>query len=218
MTGTTGKPEQSRRADVVRVLRDADGALSIADIAERLGVHPNTVRFHLETLEERGQVERVAPEQRTPGRPPLLFRAVRRMDPDGPRRYRMLAEVLVESLGSTTSAAQRSEEAGRSWWRRNSARFAHLRGRGRRGSLRGLVALLDELGFSAEEIESGNSPQIGLRSCPFLELATERSAVVCPVHLGLMQGALEEWGDALTVERLDPFVEPDLCVARLVSR
>ena len=57
--------------------------------------------------------------------------------------------------------------------------------------------------------------RIGLRRCPFLEVAAVRSAVVCPVHLGLMQGALETWGAPVTVDHLEPFAEPDLCLAHL---
>jgi predicted ArsR family transcriptional regulator len=41
--------------------------------------------------------------------------------------------------------------------------------------------------------------------------------VVCPVHLGLMRGVLESAGAAVTVDRLDPFVHPDLCVAHLAD-
>jgi predicted ArsR family transcriptional regulator len=57
-----------------------------------------------------------------------------------------------------------------------------------------------------------------LRHCPFLEVAADRSSVVCPVHLGLMQGALDAWDAPLTVDRLDPFVEPDLCLAHLSDK
>lgn len=205
-----------RRDAVLGVLRESSAPLSIAEIAERLGVHANTARFHLESLERRGQVERAAPAQRVPGRPPLLFRAVPRMDPEGPRHYRLLAEALADSLSGAAAARERLVEAGRSWWRRSRSRFADVRRPGPRQSVDGLVTVLDELGFAAEELE-GDAPRIGLRSCPFLELATSRPEVVCPVHLGLMLGALEEWESPLTVERLQPFAEPDLCVAHLAA-
>jgi len=54
-----------------------------------------------------------------------------------------------------------------------------------------------------------------LRHCPFLELAETSAQVVCPVHLGLMQGAMDAWGAPVDVDRLDAFVEPDLCLAHL---
>ena len=81
-----------------------------------------------------------------------------------------------------------------------------------------LVNMLDELGFAPERRAAGGEQQVGLRHCPFLELAENRTAVVCPVHLGLMQGAMEAWGAPVSVDRLDAFVEPDLCVAHLAPQ
>lgn len=52
----------------------------------------------------------------------------------------------------------------------------------------------------------------------FFELAEKRPAVVCPIHLGLMRGALESWRAPLTVTRLEAFAEPDLCVAHLAPK
>ena len=81
-----GRAGSGRRRAVLGVLKDTAAALSISEIAEQVGVHPNTVRFHLDTLIENGQVERVETDRHAPGRPPLFFRAVRGMDPTGPRR------------------------------------------------------------------------------------------------------------------------------------
>jgi predicted ArsR family transcriptional regulator len=78
-----------------------------------------------------------------------------------------------------------------------------------------LVDMLDDLGFAPERLAANGDQQIGLRHCPFLELAENRTAVVCPIHLGLMQGAMESWGAPVTVDRLEAFAEPDLCVAHL---
>ena len=63
-------------------------------------------------------------------------------------------------------------------------------------------ALLAELGFAPQRRIAHGEVQVGLRHCPFLELAEGRSSVVCPIHLGLMQGALEAWGAPITVDRL----------------
>jgi predicted ArsR family transcriptional regulator len=76
------------------------------------------------------------------------------------------------------------------------------------------VGLLDEFGFAPER---SVSDQVRLRHCPFLELAETRAAVVCPIHLGLMQGALESWQSPIGVDRLDAFVEPDLCLVHLTT-
>lgn len=91
--------------------------MTIAAIAGVLGVHPNTVRFHLDRLVGDGRVERVAPGRRVPGRPPLLFRAVRRMDRGGSRRYQLLAEILVAAVGATKDPRATAVAAGRAWGR-----------------------------------------------------------------------------------------------------
>ena len=59
--------------------------------------------------------------------------------------------------------------------------------------------------------------RIGLRHCPFLEVARAHPEVVCPLHLGLMQGAMQAWAAPVSVATLTPFAQPDLCVAELTG-
>jgi predicted ArsR family transcriptional regulator len=210
-----GRDEVDRRAAVLTTLRDAGGSMTIALIAEHLGVHQNTVRFHLEALVADGRAERVEPDQRRPGRPPLLFRAVRRMDPGGSRRYELLAEILAVSLAGDRNAGSKARAAGRMWARRVAQPVSNPPNS--EESTDRLVNLLADLSFAPQRQEEHGEQRIGLRHCPFLEVAYGASTVVCNVHLGLMQGALESWDAPITVDRLDPFAEPDLCVAHLVS-
>lgn len=211
----SSKEPSSRRPDVLRVLKAAPGPMSIVAIADELGVHPNTVRFHLDTLVSDGRVEHVEPDRGPLGRPPLMFRAVRQMDPGGPRRYRVLAEILAMSLAAGRDPRAKALAAGRAWGRRLESPVPHGKGMGAEASIDHLLGVLDELGFAPERRESDGQQQLGLRHCPFLEVAETRTSVVCPIHLGVMQGALESWGAPVAVDRLDPFVEPDLCLARL---
>jgi predicted ArsR family transcriptional regulator len=206
-----------RRLEVLRVLKAATTPLSVVQIADQLAVHPNTVRFHLDRLIENRQAEPVPPARGRPGRPPHLFRAVRRMDPTGPRHYRLLAEVLTHSLAHGPHPGARAIEAGRAWGRRLAPVTADGSGAaGKEESVQQLVSLLDDLSFAPERQDAeGQAVQVGLRHCPFLELAETRAQIVCPVHLGLMQGAMDAWGAPLTVDRLEAFVEPDLCLAHL---
>ena len=213
-----GQQAPGRRRQVLRLLLDAAGPMAIAEIADRLGIHVNTARFHLESLVNNGQVERTTAGPGSPGRPPQLFQAVRGMDPMGTRHFRVLAEVLAEAIGPAPDGSGRVLEAGRSWGRHQGSTVTEPDDVPERDeSVERLMRLLDDLGFAPEHASRGDRPQIGLRQCPFLELAVSRSDVVCPVHLGLMQGAMQSWGSPITVERLDPFVQPDLCVAHLSS-
>lgn len=217
MSGITSVGENTgrRRREVLRLLRSSPVPLSIVAIAEQLGVHPNTVRFHLDSLLASRQVEQVEQDPKGPGRPPLMFAAVRQMDRGGTRHYRMLAEVLTEALAADRNPRAKAVAAGKAWGRSVESRAKATKARSAEEAVDRLVGVLDDLGFAPERRTSGGEQVVGLRHCPFLELAETRGAVVCPIHLGLMQGALETWGAPISVDRLDAFVEPDLCLAHI---
>ena len=202
-----------RRQDVLAVLRAADAPLSITAVADELSIHPNTARFHLEALVRTGQVEPVETDRTKPGRPPLMFRAVPGMDPAGPRDYRMLAGILAAALARQPNPARRAVAAGSTWATQHTdASAAHSR----KAAVDRLTTLLADLGFAPQKRSGARGiGEIGLHNCPFLELAQTRRDVVCPVHLGLMKGALSAWDAPITVSALTPFAEPDLCVAHL---
>lgn len=206
-----------RRRAVMRLLRAAPDPMSIAGIADVLGVHPNTVRFHLDSLVADGQVEHVELDRKGPGRPPLMFRAVRQMDRGGTRHYRLLAEILAMAFATERDPGPKALAAGRAWGQKINAELHPLPkdADSAEEAIAHLIDVLDELGFAPERRVSDGEQQVGLRHCPFLELAENSSSLVCPVHLGLMQGAMETWGARVSVDRLDPFVEPDLCLAHL---
>jgi len=212
-TVSASSQRSGRREDVLAAMRGAASATTIVEIADQLGVHPNTVRFHLETLVAEGRVETVEPEEKRRGRPPPMYRAVRRMDPGGSRRYRLLAEILTVALAGERNAGVKALEAGRAWAGRVTS--PTRKPPGVRQSINRLIALLDDMGFAPQRLEADGAVQVGLRHCPFLEVAADKSAVICPIHLGLMQGALDAWNAPVTVERLEPFVEPDLCLAHI---
>src|SRR5699024_3459509 len=146
-------PVSSRRQEVLRALTDAHRPLTSAEIADALGVHKNTVRFHLESLLAAGQVERAAQIRSGPGRPAQAFRAVRGMDPGGPRFYQLLAGVLSDALLSDPDGPQRAVEAGRQWGRRLAATSADPITAVDEAVDR-LVELLDTYGF-APELDGG---------------------------------------------------------------
>ncbi|WP_225094999.1 metalloregulator ArsR/SmtB family transcription factor [Streptomyces sp. CoH27] len=215
--------ESSRRLAVLDALRAAPSPLGVAEAARRLGVHPNTVRFHLDSLVAEGLVERRTERSPGPGRPRTVYTARPGMDRGGTRDYRLLARVLLSRWAAADPAEARAEamETGRAWggylvdppppFERPTAER----------SVAALLALLDELGFAptAEEEPTPGAPprRIRLRHCPFLELAEEHGRLVCPLHLGLMQGALARLDAPLTATGLEPFAEPDSCVAHLAG-
>lgn len=224
--------EQSRRAQLMRALREAGRPLGVSEAARLLGVHANTVRFHLDSLVADGLVERSTHQHEGPGRPRALYAPRPGMDRGGARDYRLLARILASSVAANgpAAASDGARVAGRAWGRHLVDSPAPFRRTDEAEARTRLTGLLDDLGFAPEPRRAEAAPDAGaakadagddvlrLRHCPFLELAEEFGSVICPLHLGLMQGALEELDAPVTAARLEPFAEPDACLVHLGPR
>lgn len=202
------------RARLLAELAD-EGPLGTQELARRTGLHVNTVRAHLGGLEDAGLVVSETGPARGRGRPPLVYRAVED-EPALGRRYRLLAEmltVLVARVGK--EATGQLVEIGEAWGHHlveSPPPFSTLSDA---EALERVLELLDEIGFEPELEVKARRRRIAMRPCPFLELARDYQEVVCPLHLGLIRGALAELGAKTTASRLEPFVEPNLCLAHL---
>lgn len=224
MAQTSGDPAAAAsgragasRLRLLQTLRQAPEALGVQELAEQVGLHANTVRFHLDRLVAEGLALRQVEERTEPGRPRLVYSAAPVPDEQRTQRsYRLLAEILAGFVaGTVRDPAAAATKAGRAWGRYLTERPAPFRNSSEETSQRELLRVLAEVGFTAELTQEGPKSRVLLRSCPFLEVAEAHREVVCSVHLGLMQGALAEMRAPITAERLEPFVEPSLCVAHL---
>jgi len=140
--------------------------------------------------------------------------------PAGRRRYRLLAEMLSSLIAATMPEPGRaSEEAGREWGAYLTEQPPPYQKLTAGEAVAKLTAIMEELGFSPQaEAGDGGQYRLGLRHCPFREVAEHHQGVICALHLGLMRGALARMRAPVTASRLDPFVEPSLCVAHLTER
>lgn len=205
------------RGRLLAALRAAGQPLGLRDLADRVGLHPNTVREHLRLLTDAGIVacELASPAGR--GRPGLRYS----VDPaatdvgDDPRPYAQLAAVLADQLAGREHGGAEATEAGARWGRAAAAGLPPAT-TGDEAMAR-VLEILDRGGFAPEAPTRPGDP-IRLHSCPFGRLAVDRETVVCGVHLGLMRGALESLGAPLEATSLEPFVEPNLCLARIGGR
>jgi predicted ArsR family transcriptional regulator len=205
------------RARILAELADAS-PLDARDLAQRVGLHVNTVRVHLKALAEVGLVEAETLPPQGRGRPRVAYSASADAREEGGGRYRLLAEILtalVARLGPGTSG--QSEEIGEAWGRylvEAPPPFASLSDD---EALSRLLELLAKIGFQAQLDQGIRGRWLLMRPCPFLELARSHQDIICPIHLGLMRGALAELGAKVRATKLEPFVQPDLCVARLAG-
>lgn len=216
------------RVAVLDLLRAQPRPATLAALAHAAGLHENTVREHLDALVAAGLVTRFPAEPSGRGRPAWLYQATD-LDVDA---YAGLATVLARSIHDhSPDPAGEAVAAGRSWGRS----LARRRGAPHDGPADGpaqpdptgagrrVVVLLGTLGFApdAPGSDTGGPDTVRLTQCPLLEAAYELPDVVCGVHLGLVQGALEEYGATTSAAedgtRLLPFAEPGACVLYLAG-
>lgn len=204
------------RSRVWALLQQAADPLSVTEVSDGVGLHPNTARFHLDGLVEAGLAERTTEDRRTPGRPRTLYAASPDAAPTGRRSYRLLSEILTSLLASQVAQpAKAAVKAGAAWGRylaEKPAPFQHINAA---DATRQLVSVLDGIGFDPEAATAGGRRRILLHHCPFREVAESHGDIICSIHLGVMQGVLGELDAPLQADRLDAFVEPSLCVAQL---
>mgnify|MGYP002652243204 CR=1 FL=1 len=102
MTGNRRAGQQRER--VLGLLREATQPVGVQHIADSLGIHITTVRFHLRTLEEQGHiVRRSGGAGQRAGRPSLAYAVAPRLD------YADVVSLFAVHLGGT--AAERESRA-----------------------------------------------------------------------------------------------------------
>ena len=180
---------------ILQFVEAASEPVRVEDIAEHVGLHPNTVRSHLDLLLAAGHVSRIPDRRTTRGRPRNLYSAETANTVDE------LARALEEEL----ELASASEVA-----RRAAAAWASA------GPDVPQVASIDEavdfatdamrtLGFDAVRNPVGD--QITLRTCPYIDLVREHP-VICTIHAELLSEILARTGQPVSMEALDVFPRP----------
>lgn len=205
---------ESRRR-VLQVIDAFPEGCGVQTVAERTGLHPNTVRFHLERLEADGLVRREVRHGGEHGRPPLVYTAAA-VPEAGPehREFGQLTNVLARLIARTNPDPVGSAiEAGRSWGLEVLEDSTDARSP--EDAVAVLVEILTRIGFVPKVSRDRESTVILQRHCPFLEAAQAHPEVVCSVHLGLMRGVLESLNVPVIAESLIPFAGPAGCEARL---
>jgi predicted ArsR family transcriptional regulator len=198
------------RAEIAAALDEAVGALDATELARQVGLHANTVRWHLGILEDAGLVHSRAEHRPTPGRPRRVWEPVPGAARDDAGEHRALARALVSVVAGLPDAAAEAETAGRAWGRRLGREAGPHSGR----AVDRLVGVLRERGFEPE----ADGLDVTMRRCPFADLARESPGVVCAMHRGLVEGVLSEVGSELAVAELAVFPRPDVCVLKLARR
>jgi predicted ArsR family transcriptional regulator len=215
-TRRPAKPLSRSRSSLLETLRAQTEPTTLAALVATSGLHANTVREHLHALVSAGLARRRSQEPSGRGRPAWLYEASD-SDAAAAPEYAGLAAALAGAIHQTSaSPTDDAVVAGRQWGhelaRQRGARSASSAIAARRE----VVSLLDEVGFAPQA--DARSSLVRLTRCPLLEAAHKYPDVVCGVHLGLAQGALEEYGADPDGTELLPFVEPGACRLHLMRR
>lgn len=202
---------------MLAILQGQPEPVTLAALVAACGLHPNTVREHLDALVGLGLVQRSQTEPKGRGRPAWLYEAVESADGPEPSEYAGLAATLA-SVIHRTSAEPRSDaiQAGTEWGRELARQLGQPPSHSRAAIRRQLVALLAEIGFAPET--NDRQDVVKLTRCPLLEAAYRYPDIVCGVHLGIVRGAAEEFGGDAEGSEMHAFSEPGACRLNLVSR
>jgi predicted ArsR family transcriptional regulator len=187
--------------------------LATAEIAETLGLHPNTVRPHLERMREVGLLSIETEARGAVGRPQHRYS----LAPDAPSlglepaTFPLLAGMLVQLAGAAGLGTEEAVEVGRDQGEADAATT------GRRGAcVDALVARLDALGFDpAVATDDDGQARVSFTHCPFRSLAEANPDLVCGLHRGLVEGFVETRGGG-RVEAFHTLLDLTPCQVDLV--
>jgi predicted ArsR family transcriptional regulator len=185
--------------------------LATADVAETLGLHPNTVRPHLERLRDLGLLEVQSDNRGAVGRPHHRYS----LAPDAPSfgleppTFPILADMLLRAASLAGARADEANQAGRERGARDGSRADGG------ACLESLVAELDRLGFDPAVAGDDVAATIAFAHCPFQALAQANPELVCGLHRGLVEGFVDEVGGAEVVA-FRSLVDRDPCQVELL--
>lgn len=200
------------RTRVLEYLQSCREPVTPSQVAEALGLHDNTARLHLEGLVAAGLAAQSVGEPAGRGRPPMMYVSGAPHDADPRiRDYAYLAAALASVVSQRSPDPEEdARTAGLAWGSGLAQGTAVATAKQARNEV---VRLLDALGFDPAADAPARS--VLLRRCPLLDVARDHPGVVCQVHLGLVQGALERMGHDAPDAQLHPFAEPGGCRLRM---
>ncbi len=192
---------QPTRARVFALLGELKRPAGTAELAERLDLHPNGIRIHLERLERAGLVARTRPRQLR-GRPRDAWTIAPDAHPGGraPSAYQDLGRWLARAVGSRPSGLRNIEHIGREIGRElppaDATNDPHI-----------LETTLTALGFQPTvTLREHDRLTLCLRNCPYRAAVRENQPAICALHKGITRGLLDVLHPRA---RLDSFVPHD---------
>lgn len=202
--GSVGRPPYSAissasRVAILRMLQE-EPHRTVGELCTATGLHPNTVREHLQRLIDAGYAVAAAEHRTTRGRPRVLYSAAtgdeesspiaRQKVRDAARRGDLMRRIMPETDDGDLPV----------------------------DAVHQLDALVDDLATAGfDPVVDPESLTLDLTPCHHAAAQTGGRDVLCEVHLGVMQGVLTEAGGPLAVGGMLPGCDPTVCIIQLRS-
>jgi len=178
---------QPTRARLFALLGELKRPVGTVELAERLDLHPNGVRIHLERMHHAGLVERARIRQQR-GRPPDAWTIAAGARPGGsaPHGYRDLSRWLARAFRARPRGLRSIEETGRQIGR-------ELAPPARRAvDADAFETSLNVLGFQpTASAREDDGVTYCLRNCPYRDAVRENQPAICALHKGITRGLLD---------------------------
>ena len=205
-------PTAERRLDLLKTLGDntryaiyldlarSSRPLSTSEVADSLGLHPNTVRPHLERMRDVGLLVARPDTSGAVGRPQKLYSLCADAPSLGlePPVFPMLARMLLTMAADAGVDGEAAACAGRDEGGRMARRSPPTS-----DCIDAAVEMLDGLGFDPAVVTEEGGATVAFAHCPFAEMAASSPELVCSLHRGLLEGFVDQVGGAQVVEFRD---------------
>lgn len=203
--------DNTRYAIYLELARSAT-PMATVEVAEALGLHPNTVRPHLERMRDVGLLAVEVDNRGSVGRPHHRYV----LAPDAPSLglepppYPLLAGLLANVAAACAPGATEVAGVGRHHGR-------HARAQSSESScVDAVVAEMGDLGFDPVGTTTGDATTIVFTACPYRQLAEAFPELVCELHRGMVEGMTEAGG--AEVIHFATLADREPCRVALVSR
>lgn len=157
----------------------------MSEIADELGLHRNSVRFHLDALVEAGFASRQIDGSGLHGRPPTLYTATQASPAMSSLHMLELTDVLLGHIAdSSADPTAELRQAGVSWGARLAEPTISAD-----DVVPALAATLAARGFGTEQ----RKDTLCFTRCPFRDMIDDaRLPLVCTMHAGVIEGYLAQ--------------------------
>ena len=185
-----------------------------AEVADALGLHPNTVRPHLERMRDVGLLEVDTGGRGGVGRPQHRYG----LAPDAPSLglepspWPTLARTLVAAAAAGGLDGTDLHEAGAAQGRSDAQRHWE----GHPDAIAALTREQARLGFDPEVVTDDDTTTMAFAHCPFRELAESNPELLCSLHCGLVEGFVEELGGQRVAD-FHPIADRTPCRVDLIA-